>query len=247
LKTFELVRSEDGQTIGTVFDQPAFTMFFANRNCDEAALSKKFSPLEFYRIKQTHSDKMVEASRTLHEADAQWSSQANVGLVISTADCLPILISHPQFVCAIHAGWRGVKNEIIRKSLGLLKEKFSTPLSDAVVAIGPHIHAENFEVDRELGREFLALYDSYFLSGSSEKLAEDVRAGVVLPHERPETKVYLNLTAVAQAQLLLCGVTIANIHDVRMNTYGSNDFASFRRDKTPGRNYSFVARRKSKV
>lgn len=242
---FELLRDGGGRELGWVLARDEFTMFFGRGDCDEPALEAAFSDFTFCRMRQVHGDTLIEASPSMLEADALWTAKTNTALVVSTADCLPVLIAHREFVCAVHAGWRGVKNEILLKSLRRLSEKFSA-IDRAVVAVGPHIHVENFEVDRELGRDFLALYDSYFEATPKwgRRLNEAHRETVLLPHERPEQKVYLNLLPVARAQLLSAGISASQIHDIHMNTYGSNSLASYRRDRVTGRNLSFVARRK---
>ncbi len=236
--------------LGLVAEDKTSIYFFGTRHCGETELRQLFSGLEFSRTQQVHGSDWAE-SKPVHigqmapsvKADAQWSQSENLGLIVSTADCLPILISGPNFVAAVHAGWRGVKNEIVLKGLTQLQKKYSFRGDELTVCIGPHIHAENFEVDRELAQDFSQLYDSYFDQYSH--LTAAMRTDVVLPHSSNQ-KAYVNLLAVALAQLGAFGIPRQNIADVKVNTYTSADYSSFRRDKAVGRNFSFVARRPRK-
>lgn len=226
--------------------------FFGTRDCDEAFLKSHFSNLTFSRVQQFHSDVFVEviesdalAGAIPREADAQWTSLSNNALLISTADCLPILISGPRFIAAVHAGWRGIKSEILVKTLNHLSDRYKFSGAELTICIGPYIHIENFEVDRELAHEFLQLYDSYFRLPLA--LSPELRRELVLPQVDNDQKAFVDLSALALAQLALFGTPASKITDVKINTYSSMSYASFRRDKTVGRNFSFVARRPGKV
>ncbi len=74
-------------------------------------------------------------------ADAVLTRRKNVLVGVAVADCVPILLyDHVRMVCgAVHAGWRGTANTIIKKTVSImLKQCYSDP-SDILVAIGPAI------------------------------------------------------------------------------------------------------------
>jgi YfiH family protein len=159
---------------------------------------------------------------------------------VVSADCLPVLILNPKAVVAIHAGWRGVKNEIILKSLHQMGPDFCGN-EQTIALIGPHIQPQSFEVDKSLAEEFQQQYQVYRIAGSDANAAPSV----MLPHAtRPNDKAFVNLQAVATQQLLLAGLTLAQIHTLNLDTLTDKRFASYRRDKgqNVGRNFSFATR-----
>lgn len=65
-------------------------------------------------LNQVHGTDCFEAdAQTVAEAptaDAVWTAQQELALAILTADCVPVLLWHPQtqLVGAAHAGWQGL-------------------------------------------------------------------------------------------------------------------------------------------
>jgi YfiH family protein len=81
--------------------------------------------------------------------DALITHLPGLALVVSTADCLPILIHDPvrRAVAAVHAGWRGTAKRIAARALAAMREAYGTDPSDCRAAIGPGIRGCCFEVD----------------------------------------------------------------------------------------------------
>src|SRR5690606_811437 len=75
-------------------------------------------PHEPIWIKQVHGTGVICADNLLQpfpEADAVWTNTPGLPCAVLTADCLPLLLCHPQGlqVAAIHAGWRGLAAGVI--------------------------------------------------------------------------------------------------------------------------------------
>ncbi len=87
-------------------------------------------------------------------ADASYSVQPGHVCVVMTADCLPILICNKQgtLVSAIHAGWRGLANGVLLKTL----EQLPAKQQDLLVWLGPGIGKEAFEVGEDVRNAFLS-------------------------------------------------------------------------------------------
>ncbi len=123
--------------------------FFGDQTSTLETLEELHPELFFKTLQQTHSDIICQFKKDSPEnggeGDALWTEDSNVALAVSTADCIPILISAPDVhrVAAIHAGWRGVESRITYKTL---KDVFSQS-SSIEVFIGPHITFKSFEVD----------------------------------------------------------------------------------------------------
>ena len=109
-------------------------------------------------LRQVHSDKILKADHPglIGEGDALISNQPGTTLSVRTADCLPIVMadSKNRAVAAIHAGWRGVVQEIVSKAAAAMAENFGTRPEDLVVAIGPGIGPCCFEVGPEVAVQF---------------------------------------------------------------------------------------------
>lgn len=196
-------------------------VFFGSRHASWEILPELFPGLHFARLKQTHGNAVVPASEeTICEADGHWTESKDLALTIVTADCLPILVvdKTSQRVGAVHAGWRGVENEILIK---LLKKEFSNS-KDIDGFIGPHIRQESFEVGPDVWQR-----DPF---NQSEYISSHI----------DEQKKYLNLTKIAQKQLQDLGVK--SIFTSQINTFTNSDYASYRRkENIKSRQISFVA------
>jgi YfiH family protein len=84
------------------------------------------------------------------EADAIFTTNATpIGIV--TADCLPLLIGshHQRFAAAIHAGWKGLRANIIDNSFQAFRQA-GIAIEDLRVAIGPSIQSCCYEVELSL-------------------------------------------------------------------------------------------------
>lgn len=195
--------------------------FFGTRFTSKEDLKKLFPQYQFCFLKQVHGNKVVEASETnIIEADAHYTDRKNQALVIQTADCLPILFSAENQVFAIHAGWRGIAQNII----GACKSAIQSPIH--VAAVGPHIQKESFEVGVEVAQQL-------------EKMGPACRP-FVFAHENSE-KRFVDLNVLAEKQLFLLQASPPPVHFLEQDTVTDPLFHSFRRGKqTPDRQYSFV-------
>jgi YfiH family protein len=213
--------------LGFGFRDENILAFFGNINAELAQLQNEFPNLEFLRVKQTHSDLIVEASAILTEADAHWTSSINKSLLIATADCMPILIFCQQTrrTAAVHAGWRGVVNKITEKTLNLLVATGSSK-KDFQIFVGPSILQNSFEVDHDV-------YEK--IKTSSYKLPENEYC------EFNNNKYYINLNKVVLSQIQnVSDDTKVNLSLIDTKT--DQNFYSYRRGKLKSeRNLSFIA------
>ena len=124
------------QMLGIEFKTDSHHVFFGTKYAKKNLVQKRFNDYEFRFLKQVHGNRVVPSSSTLQEADGHWSSEKFIGLSIVTADCLPIMLATNQLICAIHAGWRGLEQEIIHEAIRRLSSQPSGPIQ---AYIGPHI------------------------------------------------------------------------------------------------------------
>jgi len=120
------------------------------------------------------------------DGDAVITSSRKLALGITYADCLPILLSSRDghWIAAVHAGWRGVAKNIVRKTVSQMRA-LCYP-SEIVAAIGPSISLKGFAVSGEVREYFCGAWPQFV--GEKEK------------------NVCVDLTGIAGQQLLDAGV-----------------------------------------
>ena len=87
--------------------------------------------------KQVHGNNVsiVNKAGSAGESDALITTEMNLGLAISTADCNPVFIYDPEnrVVAGIHSGWRSTQKRIVEKTLNILKNEFNSSQMNMVV------------------------------------------------------------------------------------------------------------------
>ena len=58
----------------------------------------------------------------LVDADGQATALEEVGLVVLTADCLPVVLAGREAVAVLHAGWRGLAGGVLAEGVRALRE-----------------------------------------------------------------------------------------------------------------------------
>ena len=105
--------------------------------------------LEIAFMEQSHSDIWLEIDTAgKYKADGLITNKKNLGLVVQTADCMPVIISDENKIGVIHIGWKGLENKIFHKII----PKFN--LSKLKVSIGPHAQKCCYEVKEDLELKF---------------------------------------------------------------------------------------------
>jgi YfiH family protein len=137
-------------------------------------------------LNQVHSNRVVLANKDeLLNADAAISRTPDLFCGVMTADCVPILLCNKQGteVAAIHAGWQGLRDNIIANTINAM----GTKARELLAWIGPCIHQQHYQVGEEVA--------CHFWHYPNACTAFDA-----------EAKCYLDVVAVAVAQLRKVGV-----------------------------------------
>lgn len=219
---------------GIEFKLPHAHVFFGFASANLDILKNLFHQYSFRELRQVHGAVIVPADDSLAEADGHWSGQSHIALCIKTADCLPVMLVHPQKVCALHAGWRGLYAEI------LISGARSFATSETQAFIGPHIGPCHFEVGLDVAQQLEKSFQT-----CRGRTAQDLPNSILLSHAHSEKK-YVDLRTLAVAQLRHAGIPSSQIHCVEHDTFASTSFHSYRRDREKaGRQISFVSRLES--
>lgn len=200
----------------------------ANRH---ALIEYAHLPSEPKWLNQVHSNIAVLAENIpLDEepnADASYTQKMNTVCVVMTADCLPILITNQEGseVAAIHAGWRGLANDVIENTLSALQSP-----SDSLMAwIGPSISQASYEVDEEV----------YAAFAKKHSQAECQQAFKM--KDAPKKKWLADMPFLAKQRLFCLGIPARHIYLSNECTYAqAGRYFSYRRDGVTGRMASLI-------
>ncbi|MEZ5989657.1 MAG: polyphenol oxidase family protein [Planctomycetota bacterium] len=85
----------------------------------------------------------------LAAADAVWTTDPDLWLMVTSADCYPVLVAGPGVVGLAHAGWRGVLAGVVPALVEAIARGAGLAPARLRVGIGPGIGAEHFELGHE--------------------------------------------------------------------------------------------------
>lgn len=128
------------------------TSVIRNREILAQAMELRLSNLFF--MNQVHGNKVSvidENSNYLDTptADALFTMQTDVALVVLVADCIPVLLESPNAVAAVHVGRRGLAAGIITETIKHFALN-QIPNSSIKAHIGAAICAACYEVDQKV-------------------------------------------------------------------------------------------------
>jgi len=214
---------EDYFTVSRLAKIPRLVHGFGKENLKEKDLKKesKWRDFRLLSLKQIHSDiiRVIERyPEKILEGDAMLTDCPQILLIITTADCLPVIIvdEKKMVIAAIHCGWRGTYKKIIQQALQGLKDVYDSDFSSLLVAMGPSIGQGCYEVGEDVRKNF-------YEKGLSTK---DFRS-----HPRHRGKYLFDLRSANRSQLLALGVKKKNIFSLDICTHCEKDLISFRRNR----------------
>lgn len=196
---------------------------------DAAADPRELSPLSVDQVRglrgvrQVHGSRCVEACRAepaqLAEADALWTRERRLGVMVVTADCVPMVLcdADATVVGVAHGGWRGLVSGVVDSLVNAMPVK-----PESLVAwLGPAIGPDAYEVGDDVITAVAALPDGAAL------IRQCTWSG-----ERPG-KYQLDLFSLSERLLRRAGVE--TILYERLCTYSDGRFHSYRREQGSGR------------
>lgn len=186
-----------------------------------------FENAEIARVFQVHGNAITELhgpaipgrNELNGQADALVTSEPERLLVVSTADCVPVLLADPDsgWMAAIHAGWRGAAKRIVTATLALLAER-GCPAGRLFAFIGPSISQPAYEVGPEVVSAIRAAFPDGTCPGSAIQAGSGDRS-------------YLDVALLTESELLQGGVAASRILRPPLCTAsGPELFPSYRRD-----------------
>lgn len=130
---------------------------------------------------QKHTDKVLVVGYDLEPriADAVVTNRKGLAVGVRVADCVPILLydMRKQVAGAVHAGWRGTADGIIKKTIEVFRQKYNSAPEDLIVAIGPSIKGSCYIVGHEVADAVTgATGEGDYVSIRGERLYVDLPA-----------------------------------------------------------------------
>lgn len=179
------------------------------------------SPGQLATAGQAHGAEVAVVDRPGHTpgCDALVTRTPGLAIAITTADCLPIILTAPGLVSVVHSGWRGTAAGMPTAALRALLDLGARPASVSV-HVGPCIRRCCYEVGAEVAERFPA----------------ECRT-------RSGERWRLDLPFAARLQFLALGLDPARIHDTGACTACEPGwYFSHRRDGSPsGRQWAVAA------
>lgn len=87
-----------------------------------------------------------------HQADGQATALRGVGLVVLSADCLPVALGSDGVVAMLHAGWRGLAAGVLEEGVRAMRELGAG--GEIIALVGPGAGSCCYEVGPEVGAAF---------------------------------------------------------------------------------------------
>ncbi len=167
--------------------------------------------IDLLRVKQTHSSIVLPEDDCYGMLADGMVGDSHSLMAILTADCLPIVLLGENEHALVHAGWRGLQNQILINPLIQKIKPF-------YAFIGPHISQDHYEVSPDFKNNF-----------PDEQLFKEI-----------ENKIFFSLSLAAKYQLqrFYPGITIEESFQC---TFADEKFHSYRRNKTTQRNWNIYS------
>ncbi len=193
-------------------------------------------PEDMVKSKQTHTDivKVVGREnggdgilRLLDESqpyDGLITNEKNLLLCTVEADCVPVYFYDPvkEVIAMVHSGWKGTVKKISEVTIKKMESSFGCRPQDLLVAIGPHICKDCYEVGQDVFEEFSRSFES-----------PDLQKIFI---QKNQEKYLLNLQEAVKLTLTGNGVPASNIFSAGVCTLHSKiqgySFCSYRRTKS---------------
>lgn len=164
--------------------------------------------------------------KSIHKGDALITQERGITLVLSFADCVPIVFYDPvrHVIGITHGGWRGTARGIVLATIAEMHEQFGCRSQDIYAGIGPAIADCCYEVSEEVRQYFMGT-TNFAEMPTSKHLREAVRESAVFSEQKfiDRTSLRLNLQATNRKQLLMAGVPARQIEVMEICTSCNTD------------------------
>lgn len=171
----------------TSFLLPARALFFVSKELDfdfeKTANGWDYLERNFYIDRssvllpiQKHTSYVLFDEEPFVPSDGVFTSDRKKVAGVLTADCVPILIRlGNKAIGTVHAGWRGLKDEIVRKAIKGACEFYKISPEEVFVSMGPSAGICCYEVKEDLSSIFYEKGYGCFIDKRNKKFYLDLK------------------------------------------------------------------------
>lgn len=107
-------------------------------------------------VTKEDAGKGIVKSKDYTDIDGLLTNEEGICLATFYADCVPVYFVDPikRVIGLAHSGWKGTANKIVASMVNKMKDVYGCNPSDIVVAIGPSICQDCYEVSEEVANFF---------------------------------------------------------------------------------------------
>jgi len=127
---------------------------------DDMVLSMQTHTTNIRRVYRSDAGKGIVKPADYEDVDGLVTDEPRIALVTSYADCVPLYFVDrmKQAIGLAHSGWRGTAAGMGACMVEKMREEFGSNPADIVVAIGPSICRDCYEVNDEVADVFDRLF-----------------------------------------------------------------------------------------
>ena len=132
-------------------------------------------------MNQVHGSRVVEIDEKSSyldepEADALFTRRSGIALAVLTADCIPLLLSSPSAIAAVHIGRKGLIAGVLEATLDKF-ESYGITSSQISALLGASICGTCYQVSLEIYRQVVEQIEQ--CATDENKRCLDLEAGVI--------------------------------------------------------------------
>jgi YfiH family protein len=148
-------------------DEPERVVENRRRACEETGVDPETATMALQvhgaRVTEARPRGVVTPGTEYEPCDGLWSDRPGQGMLLVTADCLPVALARPNGtprLAVLHVGWRGLLAGIAREGVAALGK------GPAAAALGPAIGPCCYEVGGDVAGPFRERFGPEVLRGS---------------------------------------------------------------------------------
>lgn len=150
--------------------------------------------------------------KIIPKTDVLITKEKGIYLSVTAADCIPVMFydAKEKIIGIVHAGWRGIVGEIIKKTINKII-KLGGKIENIMVAMGPGINSCHFSIAEDNLDKF-EIYSEFI--------------------EKRKDEHFVDLKGIIRKQLFKLGIKEKNIENNNDCTFCNKDkYYSYRREK----------------
>ena len=165
---------------------------------------------------------LADKEPILHN-DALITNEANVAIVATSADCVPLSFYDPvhHAIGVAHSGWKGTVNRMVWHTLDAMKREYGTEPGDVLLGIGPCVCQNCYEVSEDVACQFAEAFPNYendilLNKGNGKYLLDLSKTNELVAREAGIIREHINATDVCTC----CNPDVLFSHRVHGNNRG---------------------------